>query len=171
MRAPEHAHRSSVRPAPMRPAIPTTSPARTDTLRSRPLCGPGRGARRSNPRSGTPPGRAGLAGRVEAREVAADHAADQALLLHLAAAHVDRLDGPPVAQDGGGVRDRCDLVELVRIMMQVMPRDRRRRNRSRRWAESTSFSAAVGSSRMSETDLLDKPWRSRPAAVCRRRAG
>src|SRR5690606_21691182 len=50
---------------------------------------------------------------VAVLEVAADHRADDPLLGGLRAAHVERLDGAPVAQHGGAVGDRGDLPELV----------------------------------------------------------
>ena len=70
--------------------------------------------------------------------------------------HVERLDGAAVADDRDGVGDLLDLVELVADDDQVMPWSRRPPEQVEQVLRSrSSFSAAVGSSRMSSLTSLD----------------
>ena len=51
--------------------------------------------------------------RKPVREVAIDHAADDAVFLHLLGPAIDAVDGAAVAEHRDAVGDACDLVELV----------------------------------------------------------
>ena len=114
---------SSVRPAPIRPAKPTISPRRTMKLAcltttrdgsSRVADGPVPDLEERSPISGVCVGEAVV-------EVAADHAADDPVLVDAVGLDVEGLDGPAVADDRDRVGDLLDLVELVQIMIEVMP--------------------------------------------------
>ena len=104
-----------MRPAPISPASPTISPRRTVRL-----------ARFTTTRFGSVGvgdgpvadleehlARVGLVRRVAVVEVAADHPADDPVLVDTAVAELERLDGAAVADDRDGVGDLLDLVELV----------------------------------------------------------
>ena len=83
-------------------------------------------------------------------EVAADHPADDAVLVDVAGADVEGLDGAAVADDRDARRTTCLIsLSLWLIMIEVMPLPCRPLSRPSRCAESSSFSAAVGSSRTS----------------------
>ena len=90
-------------------------------------------------------------------EVAADHPADDPVLVDAAVGDVEGLDGPAVADDRDASAICSISLSLWQIMMQVMPLRLQARRAGRAGAaESSSLSAAVGSSRISSLTSLDE---------------
>jgi hypothetical protein len=99
----------------MSPAMPTTSPARALMLAPWITTRVGLGRVMHRPVLDAKDLFTDLrrAIRVAVLEVAADHAADDAVLRHLVGTHVERLDRAAVTDDRDLVGDRLDLVQLV----------------------------------------------------------
>jgi hypothetical protein len=112
---------SSVRPEPMRPAMPTTSPARTlkDALRItwRSLCS---GCQTFQFSTSISIAGVGCALRETVGHVPADHVADDGVLAQ-ALVRIERGYRRAVADHGHGVGDVADLVQLVEMMIEVTP--------------------------------------------------
>ena len=163
---------NSVRPAPISPAMPTTSPRLTPKSTFLITCRSGWMRVIDRPVLDLEHGLADLRAALgEAMgEIAVDHAADDAVFLDRLGAAVDAVDGAAVAQHGDVVGDawrprsacarsgssRCP----ARGMPSGVPAARRCRPRS------GSRSARPGSA---AAPAWTAPWRSRPAAACRRR--
>ena len=110
-----------------------------------------------------------LARRVAVGHFAADHALDDAGLADRAGADVDGLHRGAVAHHGDGVGDLASSLSLCEIRIEAMPCRLNSSSRASSASLSLSFRLAVGSSRINSLTFWRAPWRSRPAAACRRR--
>ena len=163
---------NSVRPAPIRPAMPTTSPRRTlkvDILDHLPL-GMERMVHRPVLHHQHRIADLRVALRKAVGKVAVDHAADDPVLFHRLAPAIDAVDGTAVAQHRDAVGDAGDLVQLVRNQDRgdaLLP-ERHQPIEQRR-----AVGLVQAGGRLVQDQTAAPAWRapsrSRPVAACRRR--
>ena len=112
---------------------------------------------RSSPRSRSSSSpMSGVVRRVAVLEVAADHAADDPVLVDAAVADLSSVSIVRPSRMIVMASAICSIsLSLWLIMIEVMPWSLQARSRSSRCSESSSFRAAVGSSRMSSLTSLD----------------